>query len=338
MVGHKLLVIQTAFTGDVVLATAIIEKLHTWYPDAQIDFLLRKGNEGLLQKHPFITNLFTWDKKTNKNRNLLRVALRVRKERYTHVINVHRFGTSGFITWVSGAKYKAGFDKNPFSFCYTKKVAHLISDTTSENPVHEVQRNQMLIADITDQDASFPKLYPSGEDQDAVAQYQGVPYICIAPSSVWFTKQFPADKWIELINVLPDHYHIHLLGAPTDHPLAETIMKKTSHSHIQNLCGKLTFLQSAALMQGADMNYTNDSAPLHFASATNAPVTAVYCSTVPAFGFGPLRNNGRVVEIKDHLYCRPCGLHGLKTCPEGHFRCALEITNDQLLWWTSRTT
>ena len=338
MVSHKLLVIQTAFTGDVVLATAIIEKLHTWYPGVQIDFLLRKGNEGLLQKHPFITNLLIWDKKTNKNRNLMHIALRVRKEHYSHVINIHRFGTSGFITWFSGAKYKAGFDKNPFSFCYTKKVEHLISDPYIENPVHEVQRNQMLIADITDQEAALPRLYPSNEDQDLVAQYQGVPYICIAPSSVWFTKQFPAEKWIELINVLPDHYHIHLLGAPADHPLAETILDKTSHAHIKNLCGKLNFLQSAALMQNADMNYTNDSAPLHFASATNAPVTAVYCSTVPAFGFGPLRNNGRVVEIKDRLYCRPCGLHGHTACPEEHFRCALEITNDQLLWWTLRTT
>jgi len=90
-VEHKLLVIQTAFTGDVVLATAIIEKLHAYFPGAQLDFLLRKGNEGLLQNHPYITNLLIWDKKTQKNRNLLRMALRVRREKYTHVINIHRF-------------------------------------------------------------------------------------------------------------------------------------------------------------------------------------------------------------------------------------------------------
>jgi heptosyltransferase-2 len=105
------------------------------------------------------------------------------------------------------------------------------------------------------------------------------------------------------------------------------------HPQTQNLCGKLSFLQSAALMQAAEMNYTNDSAPLHFASAMNSPVTAVFCSTVPAFGFGPLRNNGKAVEIKERLSCRPCGLHGHKTCPEGHFKCAMEITNEQLLWW-----
>ena len=73
------------------------------------------------------------------------------------------------------------------------------------------------------------------------------------------------------------------------------------------------------------MNYVNDSAPLHIASAMNAPVTAVFCSTVPSFGFGPLRENGRVVETPEDLDCRPCGLHGHRECPKGHFRCALGI-------------
>ncbi len=335
---HKLLVIQTAFTGDVVLATSVIEKLHTSFPGSQIDFLLRKGNEGLLQGHPFITNLLVWDKKKNKQKNLLQMAMRVRKEKYTHVINIHRFATSGLITFLSGAKYKAGFDKNPFSFCYTKKVAHVISEPYSANPVHEVARNQLLIADIAGKDWEFPKLYPSSADNEFIRQYQNGPYVCVAPSSVWFTKQFPAEQWVSLINQLPAHYQVHILGAPGDSQLGDEIVNKTVHAKVQNLCGKLGYLQSAALMKGAEMNYANDSAPLHFASAMDAPVTAVFCSTVPAFGFGPLRANARVVEIGERLYCRPCGLHGHKACPEGHFRCAKEITNEQLLWWTSRTT
>lgn len=332
---HRFLVIQTAFIGDVVLATAIVEKLHQHYPGAQIDFLLRKGNEGLLQNHPYINKTIIWDKKKHKQRNLLKIAFRVRKEGYTHVINAHRFAASGLITFLSGAKYKAGFDKNPFSFCYTHKVKHIISEPYSPNPIHEVQRNQTLIAAITDQEAAMPCLYPHVSDYESVKQYQSNPYICIAPSSVWFTKQFPVEQWIALLSELPKHYTIYLLGGPGDTPMADAIKAQTIHANIISLCGKLSFLQSAALMKGADMNYVNDSAPLHFASAMEAPVTAVYCSTVPAFGFGPLRSNGRIVEIAERLYCRPCGLHGHKVCPEGHFRCAHEITNQQLLWWTS---
>jgi heptosyltransferase-2 len=70
---------------------------------------------------------------------------------------------------------------------------------------------------------------------------------------------------------------------------------------------------------------------MHFASAVNAPVAAIYCSTLPSFGFGPLSDKRFVIEIEEKLYCRPCGLHGHKACPQGHFRCALDIRDEQLL-------
>ncbi len=330
----RFLVIQTAFTGDVVLATALIEKLHTHYPDARIDFLLRKGNEGLLQAHPYLTSVLVWDKKQHKQRNLMRLAGTIRRTGYTHVINAHRFAASGILTMLSGAGYKAGFDKNPFAFTYTRKVTHEIA-TAGAATVHELWRNQQLIADITDNEPAMPCLYPSADDYNRIATYKSNRYICIAPSSVWFTKQFPEHKWSELLNELPASHTIYLIGAPSDKDTATRIIAAGRHKDAHNLCGQLSFLQSAALMQGAEMNYTNDSAPLHFASAMNAPVTAVFCSTVPYFGFGPVRANGCVVATKETLPCRPCGLHGHKACPEGHFRCAETITNEQLLWWTS---
>ena len=84
-------------------------------------------------------------------------------------------------------------------------------------------------------------------------------------------------------------------------------------------------------MRGAVMNYVNDSAPMHLCSAVGAPVTAVFCSTVPAFGFGPLSPVSFVVETREALACRPCGLHGHAACPLGHFRCAYGIEVEQLL-------
>ncbi|MBS1946076.1 MAG: glycosyltransferase family 9 protein, partial [Bacteroidetes bacterium] len=154
-------------------------------------------------------------------------------------------------------------------------------------------------------------------------------YITIAPASVWFTKQWPAAKWIGLIKVLPKQQRVFLIGGPGDTALCERIAREAGRGEV--LAGKLSLLATAALMEGAAMNYVNDSAPLHIASAMNAPVTAIFCSTVPAFGFGPLQANGRVVEHPEPLYCRPCGLHGHKACPEGHFKCALDILPEQAL-------
>src|ERR1035437_3526936 len=109
----KFLIIQTAFIGDVILATAVAEKLHHHYPDATIDFVLRKGNEGLLANHPFIKTVYVWDKKQSKIKNLFSISKQVRKNKYDFIINLHRFLSSGIITGFSGAKHKIGFDKNP---------------------------------------------------------------------------------------------------------------------------------------------------------------------------------------------------------------------------------
>src|ERR1700693_2134267 len=119
---QKILVIQTAFTGDVVLATALIEKLHRFFHGAHIDLLVRKGNEGLLSNHPFLHEVLVWNKKENRNKNLFRLYKKIRKEKYDKVINLQRFASTGLLTAFSGAKERIGFDKNPFSFLFTKKI------------------------------------------------------------------------------------------------------------------------------------------------------------------------------------------------------------------------
>ena len=324
----KFLIVQSAFIGDVVLATPIIEKLHRFFPDAEIDLLLRKGNERLLTGHPHLRKVLIWDKKQRKYKGLFHLARAIRRERYDWVINCQRFAASGLLTIFSGAKNTIGFDKNPFSFAFSRSVAHRFG--TTEHPVHEVERNLLLIEHLTDPSFERPRLYPSEADAaKARSSTGGQRYVCIAPTSVWFTKQFPAHKWVELIGRIPTDYRVFLLGGKEDADDCEQIRQASNHPNTQNLAGKLSFLESAALMAGAAMNYANDSAPVHMASAVNAPIAAVFCSTVPAFGFAPLSGRSFVVETSAQLSCRPCGLHGRRSCPLGHFACAEGIGIDR---------
>lgn len=326
---QKILIIQTAFIGDAILATGILEKLHAYFPEAEIDFMLRKGNEGLLKDHPYLHQLIVWNKKEGKLKNLWRILKQIRHRKYDKVINVQRFAATGMLTTFSGAKETIGFDTNPLSFLFTKKVKHIIS--SGDLPKHEIERNNDLIKHFTDDKAFRPCLYPSNEDLEAVAKYKSMPYICIAPASVWFTKQYPKQKWISFINKLTPGIQVYLLGGKEDIALCNEIVTACPNIKVTNLAGQLNFLSSAALMQDALMNYVNDSAPMHLASAVNAPVTAIYCSTLPSFGFGPLSDKQSIVEILESLPCRPCGLHGYKACPLGHFKCAWKIEDRQLL-------
>lgn len=318
---NRILLIQTAFTGDVVLATPLIEKLHRYYPEAEIDFLLKKGNEGLLHGHPYIHDILVFNKKAGKVQQLLSLLFKIRRRRYDLVVNMHRFGSSGFLTAFSRGKEKVGFDKNPFSWSYSRKTVHEIGSGK-----HEVRRNLELIEHLTDMKSEMPRLYPSQNDEKLVSFHKSQgEYICIAPTSVWFTKQWPLEKWVELLKIIPSSTRIYLIGAPGDRHTCDDILRRSARDNAANLCGQLTFLQSAALMRDAKMNFVNDSAPLHFASSMNAKTTAIFCSTIPKFGFGPLSDDSVVMEIDGELYCRPCGIHGYQQCPELHFRCAVNI-------------
>jgi heptosyltransferase-2 len=324
---NKILIIQTASIGDVILATPIVEKLHFHYPKALIDFLVKRGNESLFESHPFLHHVLVWDKSKNKYSNLLGVLTFIRNQKYDCVINVQRYTSSGLITVYSGAKLKIGFDKNPFSLLFNKRVTHIIR----QGKQHEVERNLGLIRSITD-NTPFPvKLYPSLEEDAKMSQYKTVGYITISPASLWFTKQFPVEKWIEFICLIKNNIRIYFLGSTNDYEKCEQIIKLSGYGNSLNLCGKLSFLESASLMKEAKMNFMNDSAPMHLASAMNAPTTAIFCSTIPDFGFGPLAENSWVVETSEKIDCRPCGLHGFDQCPKKHFKCALTIDIHALL-------
>ncbi len=325
---QKFLIIQTAFIGDVVLASSMMESLHNRFPDAIIDLLVRKGNEGLVSHHPFLRKVLIWNKQEKKIPNLLRLLKVIRNEKYDRVVNVQRYTATGILTAFSGAKEKVGFDKNPLSLLFTKKIKHVFNVNEG---IHEIERNHLLIADIVGGKPAKPRLYPSEEHRRYINQYLKEDYVTISPASVWFTKQYPPKQWALLIDSLPGHITVYLLGGPSDRAKCVSITQMVSNKQVVNLCGELNFLQSAALMQKAHMNFVNDSAPMHFAYAMNAPVTAVYCSTIPGFGYGPLSDKSYIVEVEENLYCRPCGLHGHRSCPQQHFKCASLIKNEQLL-------
>jgi len=320
LVTHKnILIIQTAFIGDAILASSVVEKMHQFFPQAKISILVRKGNESLYQEHPFLTQTLVWNKQDGKYKSLFQLLKTIRKQKFDTIINLHRYSSSGFLTAFSKARYTSGYDKNPFSFLFDNKSKHKIGDGR-----HEIERYNDLIESITDKTIVKPKLYPSFKQFSKIEPLVAQAFVCMAPSSVWFTKQLPKDKWIELCNSIPKETIIYLLGGPADKSLCEEIKNKSSHSNIKILAGDLSLLESCELMKHAKMNYVNDSGPLHLASAGNSPTTAFFCSTVPTYGFYPLSYNSTVIEV-NNLDCKPCGLHGYKTCPKNNFRCGNEI-------------
>jgi heptosyltransferase-2 len=318
---NRILVIQTAFIGDAILGTALLEKLHQDFPEGQIDYLVRKGNESLFDAHPFLNEVLIWDKSDSKYSGLWQMLKQIRARKYDAVYNIQRYAASGILTGLSGASKRVGYNSNPFSFLFSQAVEHRFGKGFES--IHEVDRVLDLHAKG---ERVQPRLYPPSSSTDSINK----PFVTIAPASVWFTKQFPVNKWVDFIDSIPAEFDVKLIGGPSDRSIAEEIASAVARP-VQDLIGKLKLLETAALMKEAAMNYANDSAPVHLASAVNAPITEVFCSTVPEFGFTPISNNSHIIQTKKKLDCRPCGIHGKSNCPKGHFDCAKTIDVSELL-------
>ncbi len=323
-VTSNILIIQSAFIGDVILATSLVESVKKKYPNSSIHFLLREGNQALLENNPHVDQIWIWNKKKNKYKNLFILIKELRFFYFEYVFCIQRFFSMGLVVTLLRAKNKVGFHSNPLSLFFSKKIKHKIPHEISrDNFLHEVQRNYQLIDnDIPNAQEIPPRLYLSEVDSLSVKKYLGKDYIVIAPTSVWFTKQWALEKWQELVEILSQKYQVYLIGAGEDFLFCEKV--KQGNANIENLCGKLSLLSSAALMKKAARVIVNDSAPLHLASSVNAKTTAIFCSTVTDFGYFPLAKESIVIE-QNNLICRPCGLHGHKICPLSHFDCAYKI-------------
>lgn len=329
IVSKKILIIQTAFIGDTILASHFARALKDEYPDSEIHFFLRKGNESVIQGLATVHKTWVWDKQGGKTKNLMKLISSLREIKFDMVFNLHRHFNSGLVSAMMKSPFKAGFKQNPLSMFYTKKVNHQIPDPRGW---HEVQRNLELIPNykISDNSKIYkPELPIQAKNREKVSAYTSGEYFVVAPASVWFTKAWSESKYRELTSKLVGMGKVYFIGAPSDKELCDRIRKDFPNT--ENLCGMLNLLDSAALMEKARRVFVNDSAPLHLASSVNAKTTAIFCSTVQEFGYTPLADDSVVIDMGKTLSCRPCGLHGHKACPLGHYKCSEDIEIKRVL-------
>ncbi len=317
------LVLQPAFLGDAILTLPLLGRLRAADPQAPISWVVRAGVETAFFEHPWVNEVIVWDKTWRGWRALWRV---LRHRRWEAVLTVHRYFRMGLLGRLVPAHVRITFDKNPLSWAYTHQVPHVFREG-----VHEVDRNLSLLRPLGIEAArpAPPWFFPPATAWERIRPYlKQKPFLIVAPASRWPTKEAPFSLWIEFLKVAGQDFAIYLTGAPEDRPRLERLVLGTG---IENLAGRLSLMELAALTAHAHRVFTVDSATTHIASAMGTPTTTVFCATVPAFGFGPLAPHSRTIEVSEPLECRPCGLHGHRTCPKGHFACGHRLSAQSLL-------
>ncbi|HRE41657.1 MAG TPA: glycosyltransferase family 9 protein [Ignavibacteria bacterium] len=326
----NILIIQTAYLGDVILTLPLIQFLKNKLPNTTVSLLSIPELSEILNPNPLIDEIIYYDKRKNRKFSyLFEIIKLIKSKKYDLIISPHRSFRSTFISTFSGVKNRITFNNSSLSFLYNYIVRY------NKNK-HEILRNLDLLKplDFNSEEIIKPKLYISKEKEKKIDEYVKInqipeKFITIAPGSVWFTKQFPKEKFVNLINGLNENIYVVLIGGEKDMETGDFIKTRVSNRKIHNAIGKLSIPESAELIRRSQMLIANDSAPLHLANAVETNVAAIFGSTIPNFGFYPIGKNDAIFEIKN-LYCRPCGIHGHKECPEKHFRCMLDINEQEI--------
>ena len=314
------LVIQTSFLGDVVLTTPLLTYLASIGP---VDVVTTPAGGALLESHPAVRRVIRYDKRGANSgwRGLRALSASLRAMHYGTAYLAQGSWRSAALARLARIPRRVGFDTSAGSLLYTSQMVY-------RRDWHHAERLFRLAAHDSQQVRPAPSLHPRDEDRAAVtallatAPFGDMPFVAVAPGSVWATKRWPS--YAALPDMLPGAYGIVVVGGAEDRTLAAEIAV-AAPLRVLDATGRLSLLASAELIGRAAGLVTNDSLPQHLASAMQVPTVTVYGPTLPEFGFGPLAPRHAIVEHAPGLECRPCSAHGPQRCPRGHFRCMREI-------------
>jgi heptosyltransferase II len=331
---HKILVVQTAFIGDVVLTLPLVQSIKQQMPDARIDMIAIPNAAGLLRNHPAINEIIPYDKRGKDGGfgGFTKLVRKLKETKYHAAVVPHRSIRSAFLARMANIPVRIGFTTSSGKYLYTNLVRY-------EQQIHEIDRNRSLVIPlgIEKRGRILPDLYPSPDDKENVDAFfsrysflNGSPIVAIAPGSVWNTKRWLKENYIGLTQKLAAAgIPVVLIGGKDDERLCGEIRQAFASNLVISAAGKFSLLQSAELLRRCTLLVSNDSAPTHLAVAMRTRVVAIFGATSPRFGFAPYGDDDEVVEISG-LKCKPCSIHGGNRCPIKTFDCMVQLTADQV--------
>jgi len=333
----RIAVWNTAFLGDAVLTLPLIRVLKAAYPDSDIDFYVRGGFSSLFKAQPELANVYDFDKRGQSKglSALLQEGRNVFSRRYDIWVDAHLSPRSSYLAWASRARERVGYTEAAASrFVFTRKTSRQF------HTMPEIERLLRLAEALgvpkellADEELCWPALQLPQSARDEAAELMQYlpegPVIGLHPGSVWPTKRWTSQGFAAVMRrAMSAGVNVVLLAGPGETDTAAEVcrMARVRNGDIGflNLSGKTSLLSLAGVLERLDCYVTNDSGPMHIAWALRTPVTAIFGPTVPALGFAPRGELSTLLEAD--VPCRPCGLHGHKVCPEGHFHCMKNVT------------
>ena len=294
----KILVIHTAFIGDIVLSTPLIQRLKDMYPESEIDYLTLPTNKSVISNNPNLNEIILYDKKGQDKgiKGFLRVLKILKQKKYDYAVIPHRFIKSILLAKLAKIPNIVGFDVATGSFLLNKKVHY-------DMKKHEVER---LLDLVEYKGEKIPiRIYPAKENFtkiNKILEHHGYfgneeqKLILVAPGSQRAEKMWPLEKYREIIERLKKNknYFIGITGSKAEKKLS---LNFPNDKNVIDFRGEINLVEFGALISKANIVVGNDSSPIHIASGFEKPfVIGIFGPGKRDLGFFPYTEKSNVIE------------------------------------------
>jgi len=306
MTQKNILVMQTGgWIGDMILLTPSLRALRKKFPGARIQMLVNPLVGGLMERNPYIDDVMVYDKRGEHRgiQQMRRMANRLKEKPFDMAVILHPTSVrSAILSFMAGISERIGTNLRGRGLFLTTKIKE-------QTNIHEVERYLDIVSPVVDSDHDGKlEFWGIGEDEEKFAKRVLADLtghiVGINPSTTWPSKQWPAERFSALADLLSQQFgaNILLTGGPNDVRLGDEIMGRLSWKPL-NLVGKTSLWQLGALIKRCDLYITCDSGPMHISAAVETPTVALFGPTDPV-RHRPYGESH--VVIKKDTECSPC--------------------------------
>jgi len=333
----RILVRGPNWLGDAVMCEPALRGLRKLFPDAQIALLVKPAVADLFAGHPALTRVLTYDTKGRHAGLSGKWALagQLRRQGFDLAVLFQNAFEAAFLTFLAGVPRRYGYATDGRSLLLSDPIAAPDPRTL----VHQVRYYWDLLKPLgLTGDPSAPELVVFPEEEQAMAgrfAQGGLTatdvVVGINPGSTYGgAKRWLPERFAEVTERLcrtiresrEQQVSVVILGAKGEERLGREIAARLSSRSLV-LSGATTIRELMAALKRCAMLLTNDTGPMHIASAFQVPIVAIFGPTDwrATSPFGSAH-----VIVRQPVDCAPCLL---RECPIDH-RCMTRVTVDQV--------
>ncbi len=323
----KVLIIRFSSFGDIVQCSSVVELIRQKYPEAVIDWVTRSEFDYLVKLNHDVNTVWSFNKKLGF-KGLIDLGLKLRALDYDHVYDAHNNLRSSLLSLMMRSKI---FNRPNWLTRPKDRLKRVLLFTFRVNTfpkpfkgIHSYRAPLMKWGITPNQDAKLVTWDFNPQALEKVDPFlNDKKTIILVPSAAWEMKRWPLPLWKKLISIMPDYKFV-VLGGKEDHFCEE--LKEIDPARVENLAGKLSLVESCAMISKSELVISADTGLLHVADVMGVKALSLMGPT--AFGF---TTGKQIITMEVDLPCRPCTKDGRGSCSQDVYqKCMVDITPEKV--------